>query len=535
MKKTIIGIVILLIANTFAFAQQDAWVYLTDKQDVSFALDNPLTILTQRALNRKAAHSIAIDERDVPVNENYISQLKSETGITVLAKSKWFNAVHVRGSEADINSLLALNFVDYIDFADKSLNTSSRVLSPQSKFEIEDTQVEFVYGDTMNQVEMIGADELHLQDFTGEGIIIAVLDAGFTNVNTMSAFQRLRDNNDLLDGYDFVDRSTDIYAFTENDHGTKVLSDMAGFVQDEFVGTSPDASFYLFRTEDIFSENPVEESYWVEAAERADSLGVNIINTSLGYKTYENPNYSYIDSDLDGNTTFSTRGANIASEKGILVINSAGNSGESGVAAPADGINVLSIGAVDMDGLYVAFSSQGSTNQPTQKPDVVARGAGTYVIGADNVIVQNNGTSFSSPIMTGGAACLMQALPNASVEQLKQFIRESASQFNTPDSLLGFGIPDLQLALDIGLSVLENEVETFQLYPNPVATKLNVIFPQGLEQAELYIFDVLGKLVVEKILFNQFSQIDMTSMSPGIYMLRIKSSTISKTFKLIKS
>ena len=174
---------------------------------------------------------------------------------------------------------------------------------------------------------MISADHLHISDFTGEGITVAVLDAGFPNVNTMGAFQRLRDAGNLLDGYDFVNRNADVYAYTGNTHGTKVLSTMAGFIQDQFVGTAPDASYYLFRTEDASSENPVEESYWVEAAERADSLGVDIINTSLGYKDMIIQITVYTCNDLDGNTAFITRGANIAFEKGMLLVNSAGNSG----------------------------------------------------------------------------------------------------------------------------------------------------------------------------------------------------------------
>ncbi|WP_298903139.1 S8/S53 family peptidase [uncultured Psychroserpens sp.] len=538
MKRILLICILLFQYNAIAQDDiQDAWVFFNAKQNVQASIDNPISILSQQAINRKSAHGIAIDERDVPVNESYITMLKApETGVTVFAKSKWFNAVYVRGTENDINALVAnFDFVSSVDFADESLNSLSRVGATSNKFLIENETVVFNYGDTQNQVEMIHANELHLDDYTGEGIIVAVLDSGFPNVNTMSAFQRMRDNGDLLGGYDFVDRNDDVFAFAGNDHGVRVLSVMTGFVEDQFVGTGPDASYYLFRTEDVASETPVEEAYWIEAAERSDSLGVHIINSSLGYKTYQNANYSHANEDLDGNTTYVTRGANIANEKGILVVTSSGNSGASGVGAPADAIGALSIGAVDADGNYAAFSSQGSAIQPTQKPDVAAQGAGTFVINDANTIINNNGTSFSSPLTAGGIASLWQALPDASHEDIKQYVRMSASQFDMPDYLLGFGIPDLQLALDIGLSLQEEDFFEFKVFPNPASDVLTIQIPSGNENTILRIYDILGKQVLEKQMSESSSPLDVSSMSSGVYMMLFESGNASKTVKLIKS
>ncbi|SDS70772.1 Por secretion system C-terminal sorting domain-containing protein [Formosa sp. Hel1_31_208] len=520
-----------------ALAQQDAWVYFNAKENVQASIDNPSLILTQQAIDRKNAYGIVIDARDVPVNEAYITLLKAPaTGITVLAKSKWFNAVYVQGSTDDINALVNdFDFVETVVFADDNLNPPTRLEAIEDKFAVENTTVVFNYGNTLNQIEMINADALHLQDYTGEGIIIAVLDSGFTNVDDMGAFQRLRDNGDLLGGYDFVDRVEDVYAFEGNDHGTRVLSNMAGFVPDQFVGTAPDASYYLFRTEDVATETPVEEAYWVEAAERSDSLGVHIINSSLGYKTYQNPNYSYMDTDLDGQTAFITRGANIANEKGIIVVTSAGNSGVNGVGAPADAPGAMSIGAVDADGIYVSFSSQGSAIQPTQKPDVVARGGATFVINSSNDIVNNNGTSFSSPIMAGGIASLWQALPNSNHEEIKQFVRMSASQFTAPDFFLGYGIPDLQVALDIALSLQEEEFFEFKVFPNPANDILNIQVPSANQQTTLKIYDILGKTVLEQTIIESSQQLDISFVAPGLYVMSFESGTASKTFKLIKS
>ena len=515
--------------------QEDAWVYLTDKVDVANAIANPITILTQKAIDRKNNHGVTIDARDVPVNEAYITQIKNASGITVLAKSKWFNAIHVRGTEANIN-LLATNFafVDHIDFADKNLNTS-RIAEPQDKFEIENSQVDFTYGNTLNQVQMIKADQLHLLDYTGTGMTVAVIDAGFPGVNTLAAFQRLRDAGNLMGGYDFVNRTANVYASTVSDHGTKVLSTMAGYVLNQFVGTAPDASYYLFLTEDGLSENPVEESYWVEAAERADSLGVDVINTSLGYKGYDDASYSYTSADMDGNTAFITKGANIAFEKGMLLVNSAGNSGASGVNAPADAAGVLSVAAVDAGESYASFSSQGSAIQPTHKPDIAARGAGSYVINMNGTILQNNGTSFSSPIMAGGLTCLWQAIPGKTNAEIMQLIRQHGSQSGAPDYFLGYGIPDLQQALGAVLDTGNNPQQQFKIGPNPVNSELQIAFPETAERATIYIYDVLGKLVMQSQITEHQNTINTTALRSGIYIAKLHGNNQkTNTFKLIK-
>ncbi|MGJ8594070.1 MAG: S8 family serine peptidase [Aquaticitalea sp.] len=536
MKKNLL-LIALVFCQGIIYAQQDAWIYLTDKENVASSIANPISILTQQSINRKAAHGIAIDSRDVPVNENYVTLLKSQQGITVKAKSKWFNAVHVRGTETAINALEQLSFVNHIDFANRNLNRTGRFASSQNKFEVEQTLVDFNYGDTSNQVEMIGVDNLHLSDFTGEGIVIAVIDAGFVNVNTMGAFERIRSNGKLLNGYDFVNRTSDVYAYTGNTHGTKVLSTMAGYIQDSYVGTAPDASYYLFRTEDAVTENPVEESYWVEAAERADSLGVHIINSSLGYTTFDNSDYDYTPAEMDGQTAFISRGADIASEKGILVVNSAGNWGNDpwqGLGAPADAMNVFTIGGVDASGDYAVFSSRGSDAQSTVKPDVVARAVGTFVVNENNNITNNNGTSFSSPLMAGAMACLMQALPMTTIEELKQFVRMSASQYTTPDNFLGYGIPNMQLALNLALSVEETPLANLKIYPNPVLDQLYIQIPFETN-GQLLLFDVLGKVILEQTLNESETVINASSIPRGIYILKIDTSLGSKTLKLIKS
>lgn len=516
---------------------QDAWIYFTDKQTDVYSVTNPTTFLSQKAIDRKIAHGVSVDERDIPVNEAYISQLKTETGITVLAKSKWFNAVHVRGTETNINSLSGLTFVSSIEFADKSLNTlKAQQTKKSSKFQ--ETFTTYNYGSAANQIQMFKGDQLHLAGYTGAGMTVAVLDAGFPNVNTMSSFQHLRVTGQILGNYDFVNRNEDVYTNTTSNHGTLVLSTMAGYVENNYVGTAPDASYYLFITEDtrlnggIENENPLEESLWVEAAERADSLGVDVINTSLGYKDFNNTNYNYSNSDLDGYTAYITKGANIAFQKGMLLVNSAGNGGSSGVNAPADSPYVFSIGAVDSNGDYAYFSSTGSVYQPTQKPDVVTQGLGSAIINEFDVIGTSNGTSFSSPIMAGGVVCLWQALPDKTNAEIMQLVRESTSQYTNPDYKLGYGIPDLQQIFN---SAFQSDNFNLKTYPNPASSKIYFKLPSDIVELTVQLYTILGKHVNDFYVNHTNKGIDISHLSSGIYIARFQSKGVSKSFKIIKT
>ncbi|WP_233188590.1 hypothetical protein [Tenacibaculum sp. SG-28] len=266
---------LLLFSRFYLPAQQDAWVFFKDKPQAKTFLENPTSMLSQHALERRRNQSIAITLSDVPLDNTYYQYLKSEKGIVLLAKSKWLNAVHVRGTEDAIAGLQTnFSFINRIEFADKTLNKKpfSGQVKPtstnQNKFG--NMTLGFDYGNATEQITMIKANVLHAQDLTGSGIRIAIMDAGFPNVNTLNAFERLRRQEKLLGGYNFVERKEDFY--TGHQHGTNVLSDIAGYVEGEFIGTAPDASFYLFITEDVANETPLEESLWVEAAEKADSL-----------------------------------------------------------------------------------------------------------------------------------------------------------------------------------------------------------------------------------------------------------------------
>ena len=535
MKNILLFLFTVFSVPLVAQSQEHAWVYFTDKADVATSIANPTTILTQRAIDRKNAYNIPIDARDVPVNETYITTIKNQSGIEVKAKSKWFNCVHVIGSIQDINALSGFTFVDHIDFADTNLNTRIATTDQQQFVDKNlDTQVDFTYGDSANQVEMLHVDYLHENDFTGEGMLVAIMDSGFPQVNTLTAFDRVRNNNDLVGGYDFVDRTDDYDAFTGSSHGTSVFSDMAGFLQDEFVGTAPDAGYYLFRTEDVSSETPVEESYWVEAAERADSLGVDVINTSLGYQTYDNPNYSYTPSDMDGNTAFISRGGNIAVEKGILVVTSAGNSGNNSnfpvIGALADG-DVYAVGAVNQDEIYASFSSIGPSADGRIKPDGMAQGALAVIINTNGNTALSNGTSFSSPIMAGAITSFWQANPQRTNLEIMQMVRESSHLYNNPTNQMGYGIPNFQTALDNLLNTVSYEEQTVEVYLNPVSELLH-IQKNNLDYLDLKIYNLLGKLVFEAEKVSE--EINLASLSSGVYIAKFETENFQKSLKIIK-
>lgn len=529
-------IIIFLIVGIFPLtAQEHAWVYFNDKPQADTYLANPQSMLSQRALARKNLHQTPIDVRDVPVEESYVTTIKNQTGISVKATSKWFNCVHVIGDINTINALINFNFVDKIVFVNKNISPVTSKINKRDYTRltksVENQEEVYTYGNAQEQVEMLNAHVLHENNYAGENIHIAVIDGGFSGVTSIAAFSELRNQNRLLGGYDFVEKSNN-YWLPAGDHGTKVLATIAGNIPNQYVGTAPKASYYLFRTEDGNAETPVEESYWVEAIERADSLGVNVINTSLGYSIYDNSAYSYTPSDMDGQTAFCSKAANIATEKGMLVVVSAGNSGNNSsfpnISAPADA-NVLTVGAVDSNETYANFSSIGSTADGRIKPDVMAKGVSTAVINANNTIVTNNGTSFSAPIIAGAAACLWQANPSKTAEELMQIIKASSSRYNQPDNFYGYGIPDFSLALNTVLNTTKNKTNTSLVYPNPTNNFIQINTPYAFNYK---IYNTQGKLIVKRKRVQK--KIDVSNFTQGIYILHLEIEKQNFIHKIIK-
>lgn len=538
MKKILLFTFALLLSNV-GFAQvEDALVYFADKENVAEALANPISILSQEALDRKNLHGVTIDERDVPLNETYKATIAAQTGITVYAKSKWMNAVYVRGQKSAIDALDNLGFVTEIDFMNKDFNRPFRARTPKDKFEMERPRnTEYDYGSARNQIEMIDLDAVHDEDYIGTGITVAFMDNGYPNVLTNRGFAKMRNENRLLGYYDFVDR-------VENpdgtgSHGAHTLSDAAGFLDGEFIGTGFGASYYLFITEDGRQESPLEEAYWVEALERADSLGVFVTNTSLGYRDFDNSSYDYQYSDLDGETTIGARGANHAYDKGMLNVVSAGNEGWGFgyITSPADAPGALTIGAVDGNGNRAYFSSHGPTVDGRVKPDVMAQGEGAAIINRYGDVDYANGTSFSGPIMAGAVAALWEAAPHLTNGELMQIIRESAHLYNNPTDLMGYGIPNFSEALAAvkQLGTEDYLLQTqFAIYPNPVTTTINISFPKDIASAQFALYDVLGKQIINKTVHASRNQVNVSDLKSGLYIATLKTENKTTSFKIIK-
>jgi serine protease AprX len=536
MRKILVFFLLFLIAN--GFSQEDAWVYFTNKPNASYFLANPLEMLSQKALNRRTAQAIPLDIVDVPIHQPYILQVAGNSGITVLAKSKWLNAVHVRGTQANIEALDTISFVSHIHFANSSLNgsTSGRMSQIYAEAKNLDTQVVFQYGNSANQVNMMNGHLLHQNNYTGTDKIIAVMDNGFVGVNSTVPFQRLFTNNLILGGYNFVTQSDAIY--TGGSHGTMVLSTMGGYVENELIGSAPDAKYYLFVTESNTYENPLEESLWVEAAEMADSLGVDVINTSLGYAAFDNPAYNYTYAAMNGTTTFIAKGAAIAFSRGMICVTSAGNSGTTTwqyITTPGDALNTLTVGAVNASGVYASFSSIGPSADNRIKPDVVAQGVGATVATASGSIGVANGTSFSSPITAGLVACLWQSLPNLTNAEILQLVKQSASIYATPTAQLGYGIPNFYAAFQAGQLLSNDEVTTksFSVYPNPFDEQLKIQWSEMNSIGELQLYNATGQLILQsKINSNQ--TLSVAHLKPGMYFYLLQSDGLMKSGKIIK-
>ncbi len=495
--KRIVLLIPLMILTGIVFSQvapDKYWVRFADKNNSPYSVNNPEEFLSQKAIDRRTAHGIDVIDNDIPVNPSYLTAVEN-TGAQLLNPSKWFNSVTVKTDDpAVIAAINALPFVMSVEkVSQNTIKESGNKFEPikkipdESKIKGITSGQSYSYGQGFNQIDMLNGIELHDDGYDGEGMIIAVLDAGFLNADIISGFDSLWLNNRILGWKDFADPlSPDI--FGSHSHGTHVLSTMGAYLPGELVGTAPQAAYWLLRTEDAGSEYLIEELNWASGAEFADSAGVDIINSSLIYTTFDDPSQDHTYSDLDGNTTIITRAADMAVSKGMIVVNSAGNYGNSSwqyIGPPADGDSVFSIGAVNSSGNYVSFSSIGPTYDGRVKPNVVAQGSSSAILSAySGNVSSSSGTSFSSPITAGMVACLWQAHPDKRNTEILDAIQQHASQSALPDMLLGYGIPDYYQAHSyLSLPVIHEiilEVKTYLEGPfngSEMNTSLNPMLP----------------------------------------------------------
>ncbi|MCK9220686.1 MAG: S8 family serine peptidase [Bacteroidales bacterium] len=545
----------LLFLSCVCFAQiapNKYFVAFTDKNGTPYTLDNPEAFLTQRAIDRRNNQGIPIVENDLPVNPNYIAQVKN-MGVTILNPTKWLNGITLIASDTSVMaSIRALPFVSKVY---KCIANEPKTPVNSDKFKIEESYASsparvpektsdaipgFNYGDSYRQISMVLGTFLHDLGYRGQGKVIAILDAGFLNADFLPVFDSLRVNGQILGTRDFVLPGNNVY--NEYQHGMEVLSIMGGNYPGLLIGTAPKADYWLLRSEDAATENIIEEYNWVSAAEFADSVGADVINSSLGYTTFDDPKYDHTCADMDGHSAPATRGANFAASKGIAVICSAGNEGGTSwtcMSAPADGDLVLAIAAVDSLGHRANFSSVGVNTAGRVKPNIAAMGESTVVAYPDGNIGRGSGTSFSSPVIAGVVACLWQSRSNATVLMLYDAIQESASQYNTPDSLLGYGIPDFSNAFTI-LSTGEIQQVTSAVFPNPFTNRINVrLNVKSNPEINLKLYDRIGRIVASKTFLgspgaNTTYLDNLSGLTSGLYLLKVSGNNFTEVIKVVK-
>ncbi|MFT2007620.1 S8 family serine peptidase [Pontibacter sp. 13R65] len=548
---------LILVQSSFLLAQgsdspatevRKRLVYFTDKSATPFSIANPSDYLSQKALDRRSKQNINLTTRDLPVDPAYVAAIK-DLDVPVWYTSKWFNGVVVECSDAKLAEIETLSFVK----SSQTLNRKKTVQAGASKAgTMADTKGTFLgpqvatadedkdlYGLGFHQANMVGAVDLHKSGSKGEGITIAVLDAGFPNVNTIPAFSHLFEHKQVLGTFDFVRKQADVYQ--GNAHGTSVLSTMAAYQPNMLIGTAYKANYLLLRTEDAATEHHIEEINWLLAAEYADSAGADIINSSLGYTTFHEPSISYTYQDMDGNTALITKAADFAAATGMLVVVSAGNDGAGPwryISAPADADSVLTVGAVDSLSVLAPFSSVGPTSDGRLKPDVVGMGRNAYFFSGSGTLVKGNGTSFSGPIVAGLAACLWQADPNLTNMELIELIRHSGSNASSPDNNIGYGIPNYTRTTSSANKRPANDLVTVT---NPVGVQDIVLhLGEGWAQQEVsvQVYDVSGKLLFQQQLFGsqprQVLALRPQTLKQGIYICRLISPNDKATLRFLK-
>lgn len=524
-------------------------VKLTDKAESPYTLQHPEEFLSEKAIARRQQANIATDYRDLPISPTYVETIKN-SGYHITHRIKWLNTLIVEGDSQE--QLAVLPFVSHIKEAsvlsDRSTvkpffdaeTIGANPATVKNTVNQRDDNV-YSYGEALNQIEMLNGHMVHNAGYDGHGMTIAVLDAGFRKVDQMEAFDSLWMNEQILGTRNYVN-DEDVFNPSISSHGTSVLSTMGGNLPGQIVGTAPKADFWLVRTEDATDEYLLEEYYWVDGAEFADSVGADIINSSLGYTNgFNDPDNNHTYEDMDGDTAPVTIGADIAAEKGILVVNSAGNSGSGSwfyIGAPADGDSVMAVGAVDGSGNYVSFSSKGPTYDGRIKPDVAAKGSGATVASEWGGVTYASGTSFSSPIMAGMVASIWQANPYLSNMELISLIREHGSQASEPDSLLGYGIPDFGAMLDV-IGTQDHQISAtgnVTVQPNPFTGRITVTLPVPYEQISVRLFDAAANLVIDRQ-HRHAEAITINGLSPlpaGVYVLHIRTAEHVYVRKIVK-
>ncbi len=522
---------LICICLQWANAQETQYAYrihFTDKNGSVFSLQNPEVYLSERALSRRQKYGVATDSLDLPLVQTYLDSALQVTGGILHCTSKWLNQCVILVSDTNnVSSLEDLDFVD--DVRRVGVFPSGLHQKPEGEPNtiLDEPDTNF-YAAAWEQIHLCKGEYLHGQGFMGEGMLIAVLDVGFVNADALNAFDSLFQGNRLVDQFNFKLKNTDV--FSSGNHGTNVLSCMAAFQPETFVGTAPKAMYALYATDDQATEFSIEQDNWIAAAERADSIGADLINSSLGYNTFDDTENSYPYEALDGQSTLLAKAANIAAQKGILVVVAAGNEGNTPwqhILTPGDADGALTIGSVNNQKDVASTSGYGPNAAGALKPDVCAQGVQAAAISSGSGQPTTlTGTSFATPVLAGLAACLMQAAPQKSPGEIKSLLHVVSDHFENPDNHIGYGVPDFMQALQsVGVKDIAAERDC-RIYPNPVQHTLYITLPPKRNNTPVHIsvLDAAGRLLRTESAYHIRGSVDMdvSGLSPGIYRIRIE-------------
>lgn len=509
------------------------FVFFKDKMGTPYSITQPEEFLSAKSIARRQSQQISITETDLPVNPGYVQQLK-DNGIFTYFPSRWFNGVLIEADASMLPTVVALPFVNEVLLVAPGQKFSNgRTRRIKRRQETTDQSLA-----NATQLTQLGIPAMHAAGNRGEGIAIAIFDSGFQGVSVAAPFSLLHTENRIKQLFNFVSNNSNVY--TGDDHGTEVLSVMAAYIENTYVGGAYKADYYLYLTEDVSSEYRIEEFNWTFAAEKADSAGVQIINSSLGYNVFDDEAMDYSKTQLDGHTAYITRAARLAIERGILVVCSAGNEGSNAwqlVTPPADAPGIVAVGSVTAGGTRSAFSSVGPTEDDRIKPDVVALGSGSVVIRASGNVGTTSGTSVASPLVASLAAGVWQAYPDFTAQEIYEVLTQSASQATTPDNFLGYGIPNFEAVVNYLKEPEPNQA--WIVFPNPVVgNRFQIQLDEIVNPVQVTVFDSKGARVAESSHHinwqNNPFEYDIAHLLTGLYYVRIQSGVRKTTFRVLK-
>lgn len=558
MKKILFSVLIITLGfYSGTQAQFSKYIIrLKNKTGTPFSINNPSQFLSAKSIERRTRQNISIDETDLPVNPGYIDSLRLSGAVVILNKSKWLNQVCIQTT--DNAALAKINNFPFV-LSSQPLMRSQPISEPRDKFNekivstslpqaLRNTADYYNYGSSYQQIHIHEGEFLHNNGFRGEGMLMAIMDAGFFHYQTITAFDSVRNNNQVVETYDFV--NNEISVDEDDSHGMHCFSIIAANWPGQLVGSCPAAKFYLYRTEDASTEYPVEEQNWVAAAERADSIGIDVFSTSLGYTTFDNSVFNYTYADMNGNTTIIARANDLAAKKGIISVVAAGNEGSTSwhfISTPADADSVITVGAVNASGAVANFSSYGPSSDGQIKPAVASVGVSCAIANTNNQPTFGNGTSYATPNMAGLITCLWQAFPEFTNMQIIEAVKKSSSIYTNPNDRIGYGIPNFhkafddltqQRALKNAGTILGNE--WIKIYPNPFKGSFNILLnPSRSGTAILKLHDNAGKLYQVKqinIQSGQLQFIQFKKLQPlvtGIYILRYSDGVNKKSIRIL--